>query len=58
MLHRLRERLRSAGRDRGSYTTELIMGIAVAVGIATAVGAILTGHFTGAAESLDLGIDP
>ncbi|WP_067964062.1 hypothetical protein [Nocardiopsis trehalosi] len=42
--------------DRGSHTTEFIIGITIVVGIATVVGAVLMDTFTGAAESIDLGL--
>ncbi|WP_017559395.1 hypothetical protein [Nocardiopsis baichengensis] len=46
-----------AGRgDRGSHTTEIVIGITIIVAITAVVGPILTQTFTDAAKSIDLGI--
>ena len=42
--------------DRGSYTTELVIGITIVVAITAVVGPILTDTFAQAAESIDLGV--
>ena len=42
--------------DRGSFTTEWMLGIVAVVAISGAVAAILIPAFTDAASSIDLGI--
>ncbi|GAA1105137.1 hypothetical protein [Nocardiopsis composta] len=44
------------GGDRGSHTTEIVIGITIVVAITAVVGPILTDTFTDAAKSIDLGI--
>ena len=52
------ERIRRIARrgDRGSHTTEIVIGITIIVAITAVVGPILTQTFTDAAQSIDLGI--
>ncbi|GAA4899299.1 hypothetical protein [Streptomonospora salina] len=52
-----RRRHRAARRcERGSYTTELIIGITIVVAITAVVGPILIDTFTDAAKNIDLGV--
>ncbi|GAA0977323.1 MULTISPECIES: hypothetical protein [Nocardiopsidaceae] len=44
--------------DRGSGTTEYVLVLVITIGIATAVGAILTPMITESAQSIDLGVNP
>ncbi|WP_150253419.1 hypothetical protein [Nocardiopsis deserti] len=44
--------------DRGSTTTEYVLMLVVAIGIATAVGGILTPRIIESAQSVDLGVIP
>lgn len=55
-VHSATLRLRGSG-DRGSFTTEMVLGITIAIAIATVVGTILVSEFTDAAKSIDLGVD-
>lgn len=47
-----------AGEDRGAGITEYVLTLAIAIGAATAVGAIIVPLLVEAAQSIDLGIDP
>lgn len=44
--------------DRGATITEYVLTLAIAIGAATAVGAIIVPMLVEAAESIDLGIGP
>ncbi|MEE2037567.1 hypothetical protein Q8791_10075 [Nocardiopsis sp. CT-R113] len=44
--------------DRGSGTTEYVLVLVITIGIATAVGGILTPMITESAQSIDLGVNP
>ncbi|MFD3687008.1 hypothetical protein ACFWTE_19565 [Nocardiopsis sp. NPDC058631] len=44
--------------DRGSGTTEYVLVLVITIGIATAVGGILTPMITESAQSIDLGVTP
>lgn len=44
--------------DRGAGVTEYVLTLAIAIGAATAVGAIVVPLLVGAAQSIDLGIEP
>lgn len=46
---------RKADRDCGSATTDYVLMLAVTIGIAVAVGAIVTPMIIDAANSIDLG---
>lgn len=43
--------------DRGASITEYVLTLAIAIGAATAVGAIIVPLLVDAAQSIDLGID-
>ncbi|MCK9868128.1 hypothetical protein MRI28_00390 [Nocardiopsis dassonvillei] len=51
-------RRHSSAADRGSTTTEYVLMLVVAIGIATAVGGILTPRIIESAQSVDLGVTP
>ena len=55
-VRRVLERRWKAASDRGSHTTEIVIGITIVVAITAVVGPILTDAFTEAAQSIDLGI--
>ncbi|MBX9388827.1 hypothetical protein LG943_11070 [Streptomonospora sp. S1-112] len=52
----LRARHAALRGDRGSYTTEIVIGITIVVAITAVVGPILTDTFAQAARDIDLGI--
>ncbi|MEV2274553.1 hypothetical protein AB0I72_03110 [Nocardiopsis sp. NPDC049922] len=49
---------RSPDRDRGSATTDWVLMLAVTIGIATGVGAIITPLIIETAQGIDLGVIP